>query len=146
MNSGRVKARDAKRLSDVHTIELAMNFYANENNGNFPSSAGTWKCLGDTETQVSCPISGATGLTALNVALAPFLPAIPRNPTTVCGGNAYGYHSNHVPTGPVAGSPGGAYLFWYAEGPPAMLTCGSPFYSSNSCGTICARRVGDATP
>lgn len=88
INSARAKARDARRLSDIHTIELAMNLYANENSGNVPSSAGAWKCLGDTEVQVSCPISGATGLTALNVALMPYLSTIPRNPTTVCGGNA----------------------------------------------------------
>ena len=145
LNNARAKGRDARRLADIHHIELALNLYADDHAGVLPSSGGSWRCLGLTESQ-SCWV-GAVGLTTLNTALAPYLPAIPRDPRgSYCGGDAYIYHSNHAPGGPVPGSPDGAYMFWYAQGPEDDKTCGSPFHSTNVCGTICVRNVGPATP
>jgi len=38
----RQKARDALRISDIQNIELALQFYANDNGGNFPGSTPTY--------------------------------------------------------------------------------------------------------
>lgn len=46
LNSAREKARDTKRLSDMHQIVLALNMYYDDHNGNYPqenSSDGDWE-------------------------------------------------------------------------------------------------------
>jgi prepilin-type N-terminal cleavage/methylation domain-containing protein len=36
LSDARAKARDAKRLQDIRQIEIAMNMYQNDHNGNYP--------------------------------------------------------------------------------------------------------------
>ena len=46
VNSVRKKARDARRLSDMHQIRIALDMYYNNNNDNYPnenSSNGSWE-------------------------------------------------------------------------------------------------------
>jgi len=46
LNSARAKARDVKRLEDMHTLQTAINMYQNDNSGNYPpvmaSEWGDW--------------------------------------------------------------------------------------------------------
>jgi len=41
LSSARESARDAKRLSDIKTIQTALEMYANDNNGRYPTT--TWR-------------------------------------------------------------------------------------------------------
>lgn len=36
LNNARAKARDARRLSDIHTLQNAISLYQNDNNGDVP--------------------------------------------------------------------------------------------------------------
>jgi prepilin-type N-terminal cleavage/methylation domain-containing protein len=46
LNTARTKARDAARLSDMHTIRTALELYANDHNGQYPDEpiggSGCW--------------------------------------------------------------------------------------------------------
>jgi prepilin-type N-terminal cleavage/methylation domain-containing protein len=48
LNSARVKARDARRLADLHQIRNALELYAFDNNGNYPTGyANTYYWISD---------------------------------------------------------------------------------------------------
>ena len=69
LNSARAKARDARRLSDMHQILLALEMYYDDN-GQYPSmfsGPGSGKCSGIT----SAPSDW----------LSPYIPAIPIDPS-----------------------------------------------------------------
>lgn len=64
IDSARIKARDARRISDIKQIQNALELYALNNNGNYPSVGGT------------------TYVYALSSHLVPtYIPAIPEDPT-----------------------------------------------------------------
>lgn len=145
VRSARGKARDARRLSDVEQIFLALNLAADSNQGVTPSSEGAWRCLGHGSSE-SCWQGSYAGLDALNAALRPYLSAIPDDPRndTSCSGDAYLYASHYTPAGLRST---GAYLHWYYENTSASQAqaCGAGFYGgSNGCGPYCFRLVGSA--
>ncbi|HTR19077.1 MAG TPA: prepilin-type N-terminal cleavage/methylation domain-containing protein [Candidatus Paceibacterota bacterium] len=82
LNGARTKARDTRREADMHTIETALEEYANDN-GHYPItlSGGTtkWTSFDTRNTYYSNPITSpaATNLTA---ALQPYLPVAPTDP------------------------------------------------------------------
>lgn len=41
--SARSKANDSKRVSDLREIQKALETYANDNNGAYPSTGGSWR-------------------------------------------------------------------------------------------------------
>jgi len=43
LNSARSKANDAKRVSDLREIQKAVETYANDHLGNYPSTGGSWR-------------------------------------------------------------------------------------------------------
>lgn len=94
VNGARVKARDAVRISDVKQLARAFQLYADGNNGIYPSSNSTGKCLG-TATGVNCWSGSATALTgdsALNTLLLNYMPKIPTDPGKSSGlGDKYLY-------------------------------------------------------
>lgn len=150
LNSARIKARDARRMSDVRQLVLALNFAADTAGGLYPSSGGTWRCLGQPEGANNCWISSYTGLTSLNNALLPYLPIIPDDPrnNTSCYGDAYLYNSN-VPAGQrYPGAPAGVYIHWYFENAASgnAACAGGVNASANSCGPYCELWVGPPTP
>lgn len=105
LSSARVKARDARRLSDIHQLVIALNLYASDNNGKYPI-AGTFYCLGHT-TATSCGNEQYTGNDALNAMIQPYIPVIPddpkahgHNPST-CWGDSYQYSSTPDGSGPL---------------------------------------------
>ncbi len=50
LNTARGKGRDVRRLADMHTLEVALELYANDHNGNYPDSnfsgCGGWEATG----------------------------------------------------------------------------------------------------
>lgn len=154
LNSARSKARDTRRVADVRQIVLALNFVADSTGGTYPTSGGTWRCLGNPESATAnCwGTAGFVGFTTLNNALLSYLNPIPKDPrnndNTGCGRNAYLYNSN-VPAGDrYPGSPAGTYIHWYFENASAgsAACAGGVNPGIDSCGPYCELWVGPSTP
>lgn len=90
LNVARARARDAKRLSDIHQIAKALEMYALQNGGTYPSGAASSNGIG----------GAPAGWNTLRVQLAPYI-ELPDDPIgtsrhhyvyhgydTVCGDNA----------------------------------------------------------
>ena len=82
LNNARMKARDAKRVSDIKQIQTALELYYNDQN-TYPATATIGGlCLGST----SGFAAACTGVT--------YMAAVPTNPTPVdtgCTGSIYTY-------------------------------------------------------
>ncbi len=59
LNSARTKAREARRLSDLHQLDNALTLYVTDN-GSYPGSSGTYYWIDDDQ-----------------LGLAPYLPNVP---------------------------------------------------------------------
>ena len=86
LNTARRKSRDARRLSDVKQIQLALELYFDGVGvGNYPAGQAT-------------PVCSATVQYGLEAALAPnYITAVPRDPNAAAGSDCYRYASI-VPT------------------------------------------------
>ncbi|MDI6602649.1 MAG: prepilin-type N-terminal cleavage/methylation domain-containing protein [Patescibacteria group bacterium] len=143
LNSARAKARDARRLSDLRQIEIALHMLADSQGGVFYSTGGGAKCLGIENATTTCWQGGVSVDSNLNSALAPYLSKIPLDPLygSRKKGNAYLYsdekskvawHCNdtYYPTGP--------FLFWLPDGKTQVYNdadCkGKGFYAC--CGAV----------
>jgi prepilin-type N-terminal cleavage/methylation domain-containing protein len=122
LNSARQKARDARRLSDMHQILLALTLYYN-NNGTYPGNTDN-DCSGWDAGFNGGPVSGDPFIQQLES--GGFLAKTPGDPTATgnCGGYAYYRYS--------AGAYGcdasrGAY---FVLGIRDMETSGRPYPSS----------------
>lgn len=89
INSARVKTRDTKRISDIRQIRIALELYKSKN-GDYPV-AGPWILSTDANWDTT---------SALQTALAPFMPKLPKDPVNnpgtpwVEGGYVYAYGYN----------------------------------------------------
>lgn len=93
LSSARVKARDARRLKDLDTIQAAVEMYYRDN-GHYPISSNTWASF-DAPKYKCDPISNPNApnlATALQIYL-PTPPVDPSNTTSACNtsGNDSGY-------------------------------------------------------
>ncbi len=122
LNSARVKARNARRTSDVKQLLNAFHL-GFDTTGSLPNSNGTWSCISATcydGWSVQAPVA------AVDNYLAPYLPTKPSDPT---GGNR-GY-GGYLYLDSWAGSvryngltyPAGAYIYWNAEMPATESSC-----------------------
>lgn len=88
LNSARMKARDAKRMSDLHQMRLALEQYYDDN-GNYPI-IGYWVYSSD------------TSWSTLQTALAPYMPNLPKDPVNNANGpwstGNYSYSYGFLPT------------------------------------------------
>jgi len=66
LNTARLKARDARRLSDLRQIQIAFELYFDDNNQYPPQSGGNNGNIGE----------GA----GIDTALAPYMPVVPMDP------------------------------------------------------------------
>ena len=80
LNSARKKSRDARRLADLKQLQNALELYANDNSGNYPSSAETAAATGQ---------NVATYLTTKLVST--YIAAMPGDP--LAGSNTYVYRT-----------------------------------------------------
>jgi prepilin-type N-terminal cleavage/methylation domain-containing protein len=95
LNTARAKARDAQRQSDAREIETALELYASDHKGAYPSTAGAWwgnspGCYGG---------HASTGASASIPNLAPqYIPTIPQDPllSVASSGHCYLYRSDGV--------------------------------------------------
>ncbi|MBP7741424.1 MAG: prepilin-type N-terminal cleavage/methylation domain-containing protein [Candidatus Pacebacteria bacterium] len=84
LNSARMKARDTKRQSDIHQIELAMKLYESANN--FAPIVGPGGYI-----ETFYPTTPNSGLAPLLVPT--YMSAVPNDPKWMnVGGNAYFYY------------------------------------------------------
>lgn len=84
LNSARIKSRDARRMLDILTIKNALELYASDNSGNYPSDATSWYWVSDNNyAGQSVPPCISTG------GLIPYIPSACsfKDPQ----GNPYGY-------------------------------------------------------
>lgn len=72
LNGARVKSRDAKRISDLKQIQIALNLYYSDN-GHYPL-VPYWATSGTTT------YDGGTRWVALQTLLSPYLSNLPRDP------------------------------------------------------------------
>lgn len=87
LNDARMKARDAKRLSDMHQLQNALELYYTTYN-QYPRSPGGSIC--------STCLEGANHADWINAGQMPaFLPAIPVDPTRAGSTNGYRYQHNN---------------------------------------------------
>jgi prepilin-type N-terminal cleavage/methylation domain-containing protein len=71
LNIARMKARDAKRLQDIHQIQLALELYYNAN-GYYPTTGGT--CGWYVSADIDC-------WPKFQTILAPYISMLPHDPT-----------------------------------------------------------------
>jgi type II secretion system protein G len=72
LNSARKKARDARRMADLHQIQLALEMYFNDKN-TYPV-IGSWIYSSDSSWDT------------LQTALAPYIASLPKDPTNNAAG------------------------------------------------------------
>ncbi|MFZ3011511.1 MAG: type II secretion system protein [Minisyncoccia bacterium] len=75
LNSAREKARDARRISDLHQIQVALEMYFNDYN-RYPI-ATSWV------------YSYSSGWDTLQTALAPYIDSLPRDPINTAAGGPW---------------------------------------------------------
>ena len=90
LQSARAKARDARRVSDVDQIKLALELYYDAN-GQYPASGGA------ATPNSSWSNSNDSSWTTLQTFLQPYLSKLPTDPSQVAGSvfgtNTYSYFS-----------------------------------------------------
>ncbi len=91
LSTARAKARNARRVSDVQEIRKALQLYALDHNGDYPSTSGSLVCLGLSASE-SC-WGSAKGNAGVNTALAPYMSSIPLDPQQDRVYSAYAYRS-----------------------------------------------------
>ncbi len=93
LNSARVKGRDARRISDVKQIQLALELYY-DNNQSYPASA---YALGNASTSLAALVAGN------------FISSIPADPTNT-GNYVYSYGSADLAGAACTSVPCGSYI------------------------------------
>lgn len=104
LDSARKKARNTVRVSDMKQIQIALEMYAIDHGGAYPNTNGALVCLGVPSTEKCW--GGPYGNDAINAALAPYLPKIPKDPSY--GGRMYGTYTYRSPGSYWLPSPVGA--------------------------------------
>lgn len=145
LNSAKGKARDSRRLQDIHQLQNAFSLYASDHNGNFPPLSGFF-CIGLNDESkcwngyiYNSGGSGINGSTALMSALAPYMPTIPDDPNpTRSVGDRYIYSTGNEawhctnPNPPMTGP----FIVWEPENtnPHSDSLCGLGSYAC--CGPL----------
>ena len=89
LNTARARARDAQRLSDMRSLESALELYRSDN-PTYPSTSSAWW-----GTCSSCGSHGTSGASGYVPNLAPtYIPELPRDPKTAEPNRCYLYRSN----------------------------------------------------
>jgi prepilin-type N-terminal cleavage/methylation domain-containing protein len=114
LNTARSKARNAKRLTDIHTLVNAFNLGLS--NASLPLSGGTWVCVSS-----SCTggYGGYVPYAPVNTYLAPYLSTKPDD-SSLNGRDSGGY----VYQNPYTYATQGAYITWNVEPPLTSTSCG----------------------
>ncbi|MFH0856971.1 MAG: type II secretion system protein [bacterium] len=141
LDNARIKARNARRKSDVTQIIKALELYANAHGGAYPSTGGptytaaSLKCLGMTTSQGCFNADRHHGLDSLKTALDPYLSKMPGDPTrNDVNFDKYLYssvcHQDHYS---IANKP---CIYWQTEGTVNAAEC-APGGVGSSGGDVC---------
>ena len=129
LNSARMKARDAKRASDMRNIRVALELYYAEN-GHYPdTSPGYFASIGTYNS--GSPFVWPTLLT-------PYIKTMPDDPTNIAGQYGYYYSTNIKPTGNcnfIATSKNTDYILATRFENPAMSPCPGGIINDTNGGT-----------
>lgn len=125
LNSARVKARNARRSSDVKQLVNAFNLGLTGTNDLPSTSVEGWVCVSATCYDGWSPSNVSTSPT-VDAYLAPYLPTKPSDP--VGGSRGYGGYLYHRAwPGGIANDgtvlPSGALVHWIAEPPVSPNVC-----------------------
>lgn len=80
VNQYYAKSRNTKRVADLSNIKKALEMYAADHNGQYPSTGGALVCLGVSSSEQCW--SGPYGNDAVNSALLPYMSSIPIDPNS----------------------------------------------------------------
>ncbi|MEK7083443.1 MAG: type II secretion system protein [Patescibacteria group bacterium] len=129
VKTARAKARNAARLSSIHTLILAFNLSASDK-GVFPAAG--WAC-------VSTTCYGAWSIYGANATIDSFLaPSLSSKPSDPVGGRGYG---GFLYVNPYDGPRGtGAYLNWMME-PGGSCGAGFTDWGSTADYQQCGQRL-----
>jgi prepilin-type N-terminal cleavage/methylation domain-containing protein len=93
LNTARAGARDAKRLADMRSLQTALELYALDHNGAYPSTG-----VGGVNYRANCPSYGGYPTSGSNgwiPNLAPtYISVLPTDPNPILPGFCYLYTSN----------------------------------------------------
>lgn len=86
LNGAKAKAKDARRIEDIHSIYLALELYFNDH--------GAYPAVGRWATSESTVYDSGTGWQTLQADLASYIPRLPNDPV---GSGSYGpwYDGNY---------------------------------------------------
>ncbi len=125
LGSARVRARDAKRLADIKTVQTALELYNNDQGG-YPSAPAAGLLIGDPAGAPSARVLTSAGWEAAPTGSTTYLPTAPDDPLG---------SQNYVYNGRVSSAPGAAvcsagqcasYVIQFTlEGPTAGLAAGA---------------------
>lgn len=150
VNSARSKARDARRAQDIEELVKAINLYAFDNNGAYPSSA----CVGVPTGQTCWGDRNFPGSDALITALSPYMSSLPQDPLPNRGwGDRYLYLNGSVSVGCGMWNDYGKFIAFRPDSAADTGTFSCPNGTNKACcnngpcnslgGYYCARKIGD---
>lgn len=151
LRSAREKARDARRLSDIHQLTLAFNLYV-DSNGDFPAEGGVTHCIGVPAGQTCWGDRVMPGSDSLITALTPYISVLPTDPLPDRGwGDRYLYNDGFVNDNCTASTIYGRFILWRTEktsgtdrdclGKGIFACCGSGGPCGNEGGYYCAYQL-----
>ncbi len=120
LNNARGKARDARRKSDIHQIQLALNLYFGTN-GSYPASSGA------TQPNSAWFSSADASWNTFQTALLPYISALPKDPQENNIATEWvttGYHYYYYAGTTWGGCPTGSYyvLTYHLENGAGPIT------------------------
>ncbi|MEI6660470.1 MAG: prepilin-type N-terminal cleavage/methylation domain-containing protein [bacterium] len=147
LNSARAKGRDARRKSDIHQIQLALELYYDAN-GSYPPSPAY--ALPGTQPNNAWDNSADASWTNLQAALSPYIKTLPKDPLENNNAAEWGqgaYHYSYFSNG--YGCNGLWYMFVFTlektdgRPDPSVTACdGTNFQYGGNGATSTTKTVG----
>jgi prepilin-type N-terminal cleavage/methylation domain-containing protein len=150
LSSAKAKARNARRLADIHQLEMAFRLIE-DTSGTLPV-VGDGFCIGETDATTCWGDRAVPGNTFLKNILSSYI-KIPKDPDTKRGwGDHYMYIDGQINAGCTVAISTGKYIAWRPEETPwtdadcmgvgVSACCGYGPCDSEG-GWYCAYRIGD---
>jgi len=152
LSSTRAKARNSRRLAEIHQIQNSFNLYLLNNNDKYPAVAQGTYCIGVPSSQTCWGDRNMPGSDILFNALIYYLNPLPADPLPTRGwGDRYLYLDGVTPPGCVAGAVTGKFILWRPDVQPAsdqdclgkgfFSCCGTGGPCMNNGGLYCAYKI-----
>lgn len=148
LKSVRDKADNVRRNDNIKQLSNAINLYLTLNNDAYPSTGGTYKCVGLAQGAATCFTGAYNGLDSLNTQLSTVMHWLPRDPVpTTMYSDYYIYNSlSPAPLSTLASytsgggigfgsSPAGAHLGWFVLNLGQSSPCGPGYPYAFAVGT-----------